>query len=191
MGNRDAALQALIALCHRRWGLFILAALAEREGARFVELQQQLGASGQPLREGLDALVTAGHLAPVTGYGHPLRPEYRLGSRRAGLAAAAANLIAAPAGARAQFARKWSLPILAVLASSEQRYTEIATRLPDASPRALALALRALESAGLIARRVGTERPPAVRYALTTGGRRLLPALDALLTALAALQRGH
>lgn len=187
MGNRETALQALIALCHRRWGLSILAALAGCDGARFVELQQQLGASAQPLREGLDALLAVGHLEPVPGYGHPLRPEYRLAPRRAALAAAATALTAAPAGARAQFARKWSLPLLAVLASGEQRYAEIATRLPEASPRALALALRGLEGAGLIARHVGKERPPAVRYGLTAAGRRLLPALEALLSALKAL----
>jgi len=188
MASRELALRALIALCHRRWGLLILAALAGREGARFVELQEQLGASAQPLREGLDALLAAGHLEPVSGYGHPLRPEYRLAPRRAALATAASALAAAPAGARAQFARKWSLPLLAVLASGEQRYTEIASRLPEASPRALALALQGLESAGLIARRVGKERPPAVRYGLAAGGRRLLPALESLLAALRALQ---
>lgn len=192
MSTSSAALAGLLGLCHRRWALALMAALAGRPGARFVELQQALGVSARPLRESLDALLAAGHLERVAGHGHPLRPEYQLGPRRAPLAAAAAALLAAaPRAARESIARKWSLPVLAALAAGDLRFAELAAHLPGASPRALALALRALAAAGLISRRVGVEHPPAVRYGLAAGGRRLAPALGALLAALADLGPGQ
>jgi DNA-binding HxlR family transcriptional regulator len=188
MNVSPVALARLLALCHRRWALAVLAALAGRPGVRFVELQRRLGVSGGPLRECLDGLLAAGHLATVGGHGHPLRPEYELGPRRAELAAAAAALVTAvPRSARTLVSRKWTLPILVVLDEGELRFAELAARLPGASPRALALALRALATAGLIRRRVGAEHPPTVRYGLSATGRRLAPALAELLAALAAL----
>ncbi len=192
MPTSPVAIAGLLALSHRRWALDLLAALAGRDGARFVELQQALGVSARPLRESLDALLAAGHVAAVAGHGHPLRPEYQLGPRRSGLAGAAAALVAAtPPAARELIARKWTLPILAVLDDGELRYAELAGRLPGASPRALALALRALASARLISRQVGVEHPPAVRYGVAGAGRRLMPALRALLAALASESRGN
>src|SRR3954467_4738348 len=76
----------LIELFHHRWAPPALALLAERDGARFVELQRKLGVGRESLRRALDALLELGLVRRNEGYGHPLRPEYLL--TRAGLEAA-------------------------------------------------------------------------------------------------------
>jgi DNA-binding HxlR family transcriptional regulator len=55
--------------------------------------------------------------------------------------------------------------VLAELAEP-RRFSELRAALP-ASPRALALALRDLEEAGLLRRTVTEDRPPQTRYAAT------------------------
>jgi len=179
---------ALVALCHRRWALPILARLADGGGARFVSLQRSLAVSTQPLRDNLDALMAGGWLAPHAGYGHPLRPEYVLTKAGEPLALAAAGLLAAARESQLEslLQRKWTLPLLAVLAPGEARFAALAAALPGIGPRALTLALKRLVAARLLRRHVGIGHPPAVSYALAARGERLRPALDALLTALAA-----
>ncbi|HET6985406.1 MAG TPA: winged helix-turn-helix transcriptional regulator, partial [Kribbella sp.] len=69
----------------------------------------------------------------------------------------------------------WSLPILALL-TEERRFSELRSALPDTSNRALALALKDLESAELISRTVTTDYPPATVYGATPPGLRLAQA---------------
>ena len=52
-------------------------------------------------------------------------------------------------------------------------YSELREALEGISPRALTLALKDLESAGLVARRVTDDYPPATVYRLTRSGRPL------------------
>jgi len=59
--------------------------------------------------------------------------------------------------------KKWSLPVLA----APRRFSEIRAALPDATPRALTLALKDLQRAGLVRRTVTDDWPPAVVYELT------------------------
>jgi DNA-binding HxlR family transcriptional regulator len=61
--------------------------------------------------------------------------------------------------------KKWSLPVLAEL-GAPRRFSELRAALP-ATPRALALALKELEAAGLVRRTVTDDRPPRVRYEAT------------------------
>ena len=48
------------------------------------------------------------------------------------------------------------------------------------SPRTLSLRLRALEEAGIVARRTFPEVPPRVEYALTDKGRALVPIVESM-----------
>ena len=68
--------------------------------------------------------------------------------------------------------RKWSLPVLTALAEPS-RFSELRAELPGITPRALALALKDLQAADLIERRVEDAYPPRAVYSATRQGRRL------------------
>jgi len=72
--------------------------------------------------------------------------------------------------------RKWSVPTLAVL-DDDRRFTDLRSALPGVTPRALALALRDLEAAGLVERDVVAARPPFAIYGATRSGRAVRRAL--------------
>src|SRR5438067_1169960 len=103
----------LIALFHHRWAPPALALLAERRGARFVELQRRLNVGRDSLTRALDALVDLGLVRRDTGYGHALRPEYHPTARGQRAAVVAARVLAA--GDHDVLLRKWSVPVLAEL----------------------------------------------------------------------------
>ena len=163
----------LIELFHHRWAPPVLALLGERGGARFVELQRRLEVGRESLRRALDALVELGYVRRNEGYGHPLRPEYVLAPRGRAAAKLSAGVLAA--GATDTLLKKWSVPVLAEL-GDERRFGELRGSLPGISPRALALALRDLEAAGLVRREVRPTRPPSTSYRATARGRRVLRA---------------
>jgi DNA-binding HxlR family transcriptional regulator len=154
----------LIELFHHRWAPPVLALLGERGGARFVELQRRLGVGRESLRRALDALTELGYVRRNEGYGHPLRPEYVLAPRGRDASRLAARVLAA--GETETLLKKWSVPVLAEL-RHERRFSELRTALPGVSPRALALALRDLEAAGLVRREVLPTRPPSTVYRAT------------------------
>ena len=169
--------RSLIALFHHRWAPPVLALLDDREGARFVELQRKLDVGRESLRRALDALVELGYVRRNPGYGHPLRPEYVItaaGRESAGIARRATN-----AAARDTLLRKWSVPVLAELRDG-RRFSELRSSLQGVTPRALALALRDLESARLIRREVLPTRPPSTVYRATRRGAALLGGEDDL-----------
>ena len=163
--------ESLIELFHHRWAAPALTLLAERGGARFVELQRRLGVGRESLRRALDGLIELGYVRRNEGYGHPLRPEYvitaagRLAAPLAGAATAGADVLL----------RKWSVPVLVALAE-DRRFSELRTLLPGVTPRALALALRDLEDAALVRREVLPTRPPSTVYRATARGRRIVRA---------------
>jgi DNA-binding HxlR family transcriptional regulator len=157
----------VIALFHHRWAPPALVLLADREGARFVELERKLGVGRASLRRALDALIELGYAAPNPGYGHPLRPEYRI--TRAGSDAAAFVRRAVQSSERDTLLRKWSVPVLVEL-REPRRFSELRAALPAVTPRALALALRDLERARLVRREVLPTRPPSTVYRATPRG---------------------
>jgi DNA-binding HxlR family transcriptional regulator len=73
--------------------------------------------------------------------------------------------------------KKWSMPVVFALATGPRRFSELRERLEGISPRALTLALKDLEAAGLVDRRVTDDYPPATVYRLTKAGRPLAPLL--------------
>ena len=81
---------------------------------------------------------------------------------------AASQLAARVSASRARdtLLRKWSVPVLASL-DEPRRFSEIRSRLTSVTPRALALALRHLEDAGLVRRDVLPTRPPSTVYRAT------------------------
>jgi len=104
------------------------------------------------------------------GYGHPLRPEYVL--TRSGEAAARRCARLLDGVHEDVLLRKWSLPVLAAL-DRPARFSELRATLPGVTPRALALALKDLEAADLVERRIEDAYPPRAVYSATPPGRRL------------------
>lgn len=162
--------ELLIRLFHHRWAPPALALLGER-GRRFVELQRSLGAGRESLLRGLDALVAAGLVRRNPGYGHPLRPEYLATDEGRAVAAVCSRLLA-DTGDRALLLKKWSVPTLAVL-DRPLRFSELRAALAPVTPRALALALKELETGGLVEREIVPGYPPTTMYRTSARGTRL------------------
>lgn len=159
-------MSTLTQLCHHRWALPVLAEIERTAGSRFVTLTRRLGVSGESLRRTLAALQEDGLIARNPGYGHPLRPEYVLTGRGRAVAPACAGVLEAARGREAVVLKKWSLPVLAQL-GEPRRFSELRGRLPEATPRALALALKELQAARLVRRRVTEGYPPSAVYEAT------------------------
>jgi len=75
---------------------------------------------------------------------------------------------------------KWTLLILRDLFEGTKRFGEIRTSLTGVSPKTLTDKLRALESDGIIQRKIYPEVPPRVEYSLTTRGQSLKKIIDAM-----------
>lgn len=161
----------LVSLFHHRWSPPALALLAERGGARFAELQRKLGVGSDSLRRALDGLIQLGYVQRNPGYGHPLRPEYLITGAGRDAGAACRRLLRA--GDADLLLRKWSVPTLAQL-REPRRFSELRAALPSVTPRALALALKDLETAGLVRREIVDSRPPSTLYRATARGARIL-----------------
>jgi DNA-binding HxlR family transcriptional regulator len=163
----------MVALFHNRWSVPILAELHRQRGSRFVTLARTLGMSRESLRRTLGALMDRGLVVRNPGYGHPLRPEYLLTRAGAAIAVSCEPLVDAirRRGLEEVGFKKWSMPVVYALASEPRRFSELRDELPSISPRALALALKDLEGAGLIERRVTSDYPPATIYRLTGNAR--------------------
>ena len=169
----------------------MLAELRRRKGAKFVTLQRALEVSPDSLRRTLEALADRGLVQRNPGYGHPMRPEWILtpAGTRLGPASLALRRGVVRLGMEEVAGRKWAFPVLLALRPGEARFSEIGRALPGVTPRALAAALREMESAGVLEREVADARPPAVTYRLLPGARRLLPALRDAATAAPRPQR--
>lgn len=165
----------VVALCHRRWTVPVLARLYTDAGCKFVTLVHGLGLSRDTLSATLSMLMERGWVARNPGYGHPMRPEYVLTPEGLPWAAWCALVMRVVAALRAPEVcfRKWSIPVALALSSGSARFNELRRTLPRLTARALASTLKELQGAGLVERMVGDEYPPATYYALTREGKRL------------------
>ena len=62
------------------------------------------------------------------------------------------------------------------------RFNTISKAIPDISPKVLTETLKALETDGLVKRKLYAEIPPRVEYSLTEVGQSLIPILNSLIT---------
>jgi DNA-binding HxlR family transcriptional regulator len=168
-------MSTLVALFHNRWSVPILAELHRQRGSRFVTLARTLGMSGESLRRTLAVLIEGGLVGRNPGYGHPLRPEYvltRRGERFAGRSGPLVELLR-ERGLEEVGLKKWSMPVVYALSDGPLRFSELRDALETVSPRALTLALKELEAAGLVERRVTEDYPPSTVYRLSNDARGL------------------
>lgn len=175
-------MSTLVALFHNRWSVPILAELHRQRGSRFVTLSRTLGLSRESLRRTLAALIDSGLVGRNPGYGHPLRPEYVLTTAGQRIGASCRPLIEQlRRGSLEEVGlKKWSMPVVFTLAEGPLRFSELREQLEGVSPRSLALALKDLEEAGLVDRRVTEDYPPSTMYRLTERGRPLARLVGAL-----------
>ena len=75
----------------------------------------------------------------------------------------------------------WTPNILWYLRATPRRFSELKGDLAGVSAKVLSARLRELVDAGLVAREVKDTSPPTVEYSLTPLGRRLEPALAAMV----------
>ncbi len=172
-------------LFHHRWAVPVLAELHDAGGAKLATLVNRLGAVRDSVTRTLDALDRRGLVRRNPGYGHPMRPEYVLTPRGRAVAPACAALRRRldALGLDGVGLRKWSMPVLAAMLDGAGRFGEVEAALPRATARALTLALKDLQAAGLIERTVEAGYPPRARYRLSRRAGALAPPLRDLARA--------
>ena len=166
---------------HHRWTVPIIAELHASDGSKFVTLVNRLKLSKDSLSRTLEVLIEQGWVMRNPGYGHPLRPEYLLTPTGMLLGDACLRLVKRLREQNLEdiALRKWSLPVVFALAQGTVRFSEILQVFPGITTRAVALALKDLQAAGLV-----EETAPG--YSLSATGQELRPYLEVLAEALEA-----
>lgn len=173
--------EGAIRLLHRRWSVPVVGVLHRDGPQRFSALASRLGqASRDTLAETLRDLEAAGVIAHRES-------EYALtpGGAMIGEAALGAIAVVRTAGILAIALKKWPMMVLVAVGRGYGRFNEIKGRMPGLTSGALAPALKDLERAGLVERRVAEGYPPAVTYALTQQGANVFGPMDLLVRAAA------
>ncbi len=140
-------IETLVKTTSRAWSLSILAAMHAGIPGRQAPLLVAIGAGRTALGHSLTHLVNLDLLERNPGHGHPLRPEYRLTPRGAGMSRIAHRITSLAKHSQADFLlrRAWIVPVLAV--SRQPRYFgEIKDRLPPITDRALSQTMKQLHA---------------------------------------------
>lgn len=172
----------LIELVHHRWCIPVIAELHARNGAKFITLVNALRVGRASLSSSLKHLIDLGLARKNPGHGHPLRPEYLLtdAGRDIGQPCLVLTRLLRKREEADLAFRKWTLPLIAAIGTDVRRFNEIRNSLPDASPRAVALGLKALTGQRWAVRTLIDDYPPAAGYALLPKGRRILECIGEL-----------
>lgn len=75
----------------------------------------------------------------------------------------------------------WTPNVIWYLSECPRRFGELRADIPRVSAKVLTARLRALESKGVVNRRVVATSPPSVEYSLTDLGRELIPVIRAII----------
>ena len=165
----------LVNLCSRTWSLTALSLMARGVSGRVSPLAAAAGCGRTSMSASVDHLISLGLLEKNPGYGHPLRPEYRLTSGSiyvAEWALALSNLIKSDQD-QALLRNKWSLPLISCL-PKEKRYSEIRRELIPITDRALSSCIARLTEESWIKRNVLINiSPPTVTYRTLKTGQKI------------------
>lgn len=156
----------------RAWAMPILSQLSAGVPGRQAPLLTATGASRTAFAQSMEHLIDLGLVERNPGYGHPLRPEFRLtqvGVEVGKLATDIGDLI--PADDRALLRKSWTLPVLASL-QRPRHFGDIKRDLPSITDRALSQSLKSMEARAWVHRSVEADtRPPRSLYsAVNIGG---------------------
>lgn len=172
-------IETIVKVTSRAWSLKILALIHSGIAARQAPLLSASGASRTAFKQSLVHLIELGLLERNPGYGHPLRPEYRLTPNGIKIAATAykIEMIAPLQEQNVILRRSWTIPVLAV--SDKPRYfSEIKHELVSVTDRALSQTLQQLQANKWLIRDVDvTTSPPRPLYQVANDGVKICDAL--------------
>lgn len=150
----------------------ILSSLHSGVAGRQAPLLAATGASRTAFAQSMDHLIGLGLLERNPGYGHPLRPEFRLTKLGKTVAAIAGKIHDVSAEEDWPLLRRsWTLPVLTSLRKASH-FSDIKRHMPAITDRALSQSLKSMEARNWVCRGVdGAARPPRSVYsAVNTGG---------------------
>lgn len=155
----------------RAWAIPILSNLHAGVAGRQAPLLAATGASRTAFAQSIDHLIKTGLVERNPGYGHPLRPEFRLTSSGVSAAAIAHKIhVAAGDGDQDLLRRSWTLPVLTLI-HRPSRFSDIKRSLPAITDRALSQSLKTMEVRSWVCRCVDeTARPPRSIYSAINAG---------------------
>lgn len=161
-------INVLVNITAKAWSLPILAALHDGVVGRQAPLLAATGANRTSFAQSLGHLIEIGLVERNPGYGHPLRPEFRLTETGQEAAAFAHRIYKKE---EPLLRRSWTVPVLATL-DQPQHFSGIRKRLVRITDRALSQSLKSMEKSGWIARDISQEMwPPRPLYrAVNAGG---------------------
>jgi DNA-binding HxlR family transcriptional regulator len=84
---------------------------------------------------------------------------------------------------------RWTPNVLWYLRETPRRFSELKSDLVGISAKTLSVRLQKLEKDGVVRRDVRPTSPPTVEYELTALGRRLIPAIEAIVSVGEELKR--
>ena len=155
----------------RAWTLPILWNLHEGVAGRQAPLLAATGAGRTAFAQSMEHLISLGIIERNPGYGHPLRPEFRLTEIGRTVAVMASGIRdATPEDDHALLRKSWTLPVLSLL-QRPSYFGEVKLRLNPITDRALSQSLKVMEARDWVARDVDVAaRPPRPMYqAVNTG----------------------
>ncbi|MGB3280526.1 MAG: winged helix-turn-helix transcriptional regulator [Pseudorhodobacter sp.] len=156
----------------RAWAIPILSNLHAGIAGRQAPLLAATGASRTAFAQSIDHLIKIGLLERNPGYGHPLRPEFRLTKLGVPAAAIANKILSVTADEDHDLIRRsWTLPVL-ITVHRPSHFSDIKRNLGTITDRALSQSLKTMEVRNWVHRYVDEEaRPPRSIYrAVNTGG---------------------
>lgn len=150
----------------------ILSSLHSGVAGRQAPLLASTGASRTAFAQSMDHLIKLGLVERNPGYGHPLRPEFRLTQRGMAVAAIADKIRDLSAQEDWPLLRRsWTLPVLTSL-HTPSHFIDIKRNLPTITDRALSQSLKAMEAKSWVQRSVDVAaRPPRAIYRTVNTGR--------------------
>ena len=161
-----------VKLCSRSWSIKSLALIARGCSPRVSPLSNAAGCGRTAMTASIQNLAELGLLERNPGYGHPLRPEFRLTDPGVALAKWALWLDnhAHTESDQSLIRSKWGLPVMSCI-NSTTRFSHLRNELVPVTDRALSICLTNLTSANWISRRVSQENfPPLVHYDVANPG---------------------
>ena len=172
----------LVKTASKAWALTILSLLHRGVPGRQAPLVSASGAGRTAFVQSLNHLVELGLIARNPGHGHPLRPEFVLTDEGKEMAALSHRIVESVGSAEnALIRRNWTVPVLGVI-GSPLHFSEIRTRIPPITDRALSLTLKTLENRSWVRREVdGAARPPRAAYLAIGQGAKISGAIKASL----------
>jgi len=165
-------IELFVSTTSRAWAIPILSNLHAGIAGRQAPLLAATGATRTAFAQSMDHLISIGLLERNPGYGHPLRPEFRLTQLGASAAAIAHKIQSVTADEDQDLLRRsWTLPVLTAI-HRPSHFNDIKRNLRTITDRALSRSLKAMETRSWVQRSVDeAARPPRSIYrAMNTGG---------------------